>query len=242
MTPLTHAVVGTAIFHHLRRPWAGRLGWVLAFPLAFASHYLLDAIPHFEDLGPLMLRFRNSPWMFFGLALIGSGLSAHLLRRNRQAGVLWLTLCVGIGLAGIPAPLIRLAAALALLAYLGYRTRRADAVGYLLAGMLAFAADLIPGTWSAASAFHNRMHYQLDWGTALYVKYEPSPVPFLSWTGRIQNPYFLAGYGLELLVEAVIFLAAFSVFFRLRLEPKTQTEPSEVTAAAAPREEAREPA
>jgi len=227
MTPLTHAVVGTAIFHHLRRPWAGRLGWVLAFPLAFASHYLLDAIPHFEDLGPLMLRFRNSPWMFFGLALIGSGLSAHLLRRNRQAGVLWLTLCVGIGLAGIPVPLIRLAAALALLGYIAYRIRKADAVGYLLAGMLAFAADLIPGTWSAASAFHNRMHYQLDWGTYLYLEFQSWPPPW-NWLSRIQNPYFLTGYGLELLVEAVIFLAAFSVFFRLRLEPKAQTEPSEV--------------
>jgi hypothetical protein len=235
MTPLTHAVVGTALFHHLRRPWAGRLAWVLAFPLAFASHYLLDAIPHFEDLGPL-LQFRYSPWVFLGLALVGSGLAGYLYRRNRQAGLLWLMLCGGIGLAAIPDPLARILAALALLGYVAYRTRQAVAVGYLLAGILAIAADWMPRSWTSAVAFHNRMHAHLDWGTALYIKYEPSPVPVLSWADRVENPYFLAGYGLEILVEALIFLAAFSVFFRLQLEPKAQTETSEVADAVASRE------
>ena len=241
MTPLTHAVVGAAIFHHLRRPWIGRWGWVLAFPLAFASHYFLDTIPHFEDVGPL-LWLRNSPWVFVGLAMIGSGLAGYLYRRNRQAGLLWLMLCVGIGLATIPAPLARILAALALLGYMAYRTRQAGAVGYLLAGILAVAADWMPRTWTSAVAFHNRMHVHLDWGTALYIKYEPSPLPALSWTSRIENPYFLAGYGLEILVEALIFLAAFSVFFRLKLEPEAQPVPPEVAAAVTPREEAREPA
>jgi hypothetical protein len=225
------------MFHHLRRPWAGRWGWVLAFPLAFASHYLLDAIPHFEDLGPLM-RVQNRPWVFLGVGLIGGGISAYLYRRNRQAGLLWLALSVWIGLAGISEVLICLAAALALLGYLAYRTRQADAVGYLLAGMLAEAADLIPRTWIG---FHNRMHYEVDWGAALYLKFNPPPLP-TQWLSRLQNPYLQLGYGLEILVEAAIFAAAFSVFFGLRLEPKTQTEPSEAAAPVAPREQAREPA
>jgi hypothetical protein len=225
------------MFHHLRRPWAGRWGWVLAFPLAFASHYLLDAIPHFEDLGPLM-RVQNRPWVFLGVGLIGGGISAYLYRRNRQASLLWLALSVWIALAGISEVLICLAAGLALLGTVAYRTRQADAVGYLLAGMLAEAADLIPRTWIG---FHNQMHYEVDWGTALYLKFNPPPPP-TQWLSRLQNPYLQLGYGLELLVEAVIFLAAFSVFCRLRLEPKTQTEPSEAAAAVAPREEAREPA
>ena len=235
MTPLTHAVVGTAIFHHLRRPWAGRLAWLLAFPLAFASHYLLDAIPHFEDIEPLA-RYRDSVWLFVGFGLIGAGLGIYLLRRNRQAGLLWLPLSVWIGLAGISETLIRVAVALALLGYLAYRTRQANAAGYLLAGMLAGAADFVPRTWSAAVVFHNRMHYQLDWGSRLYLKFQTLPIP-RDWLTRLENPYILAGYGLELLVEAVIFLAAFSVFFPLRLEPKAQPEPSETAdAVAAPAE------
>jgi len=106
MTPLTHAVVGTVIYQQLRRPWAGRVGWVLAFPLAFVSHYLLDAIPHFEGVGP-WLRYRDSVWVFAGFGLIGAGLSVYLYRRNRQAGLLWLTLCAWVGLSGITEPLLR---------------------------------------------------------------------------------------------------------------------------------------
>lgn len=240
MTPLTHAVVGTAIYHQLRSPWAGRVGWVLAFPLAFVSHYLLDAVPHFEDLGPL-LRFRYSPGVFLGLALIGSGLAVYLYRRNRQAGLLWLALCAWVGLSGISEPLIRLAAALALLGYLAYRTRQADAVGYLVAGMLAFAADLVPRTWSGAIAFHNRMHYQVDWGTYFHRTFPSSPVP-ANWLSRWQDPYFLAGYSLEILAEALIFLAGFYVFMSLRWEPSPRPERSASASAVAPREGAGEPA
>lgn len=238
MTPLTHAIVGTAIYHYLRRPWAGRWGWVLAFPLAFASHYLLDAIPHFEGGGPL-LRIRYSPWVFPALAGIGSVLSWYLYRRNRQAALLWLALCGWVGMAGISIPLVRVAATLALLGYIAYRTRQAHAVGYGLAGVLAIAADMIPQTWSAAVAFHDRMHSRVDWGTYLYREFQSSPVP-ANWLSRLQDPYFLVGYGLEVLVEGLIFLAAFSVFSGLRLEPGTSAEPSEAAVAAS--DEAREPA
>ena len=240
MTPLTHAVVGTVIYHQLRRPWAGRVGWVLAFPLAFVSHYLLDAIPHFEGVGP-WLRYRDSVWVFVGFGLIGAWLAVYLYRRNRQAGLLWLTLCAWVGLSGISEPLIRLAAALALLGYLAYRTRQADAVGYLLAGMLAFAADLVPRTWSGAIAFHNRMHYQMDWGTYFHRTFQSSPVP-ANWLSRLQDPYFLTGYSLEILAEALIFLAGFYVFSSLRWKPIPRPERSESASAVAPREGAGEPA
>lgn len=240
MTPLTHAVVGTVIYHQLRHPWAGRFGWVLAFLLAFVSHYLLDALPHFEGVGP-WLRYRDSFWVFVGLGLIGAGLAVYLFPRNRQAGLLWLLLSLWIGLAGTSEPMIRLVAALALFGYMAYRTRKADAVGYLLAGILAVAADLVPRTWSGAVAFHSRMHYQVDWGTYFYFKYQAAPAP-LNWPNQLQNPYFLAGYGLEMLVEALIFLAGFYVFSRLRWEPIPRPEMSETASAVASREGAGEPA
>lgn len=224
MTPLTHAASGTAIYQMLRRSPLRRWSWVVAFPLAFASHYLLDAIPHFEDFGPL-LRYRTNPWIFLGLGMIGSGLAVYLFRRNRETGLIWLILSLWIGLGGISPPAIRLLAALACLGYLAYKTKQTDAVASLLAGMLAVAPDFVAVISRSATTFHNTMHYRLDCATRLYLYFNPPPVP-RDWLVRIQNPYFLLGYSIELLVEAVIFFGSLYLFSRQRFEGgiKTQEE------------------
>lgn len=227
MTPLTHAAVGTAIYRTLRSPWVGRWGWTLALPLAFVSHYLLDAIPHFERLGPLR-RYLGQLWVFLAFGVIGMGLATYLFRRNREAGLIWLTLSFWIGLAGISGSLVEVLGALALLGFVAYHAKRAEAVGYVLAGILAVAADLVPRSLNGVEQFHNRMHYQVDWGTYLYFKYHSSPVP-MEWRFRLQDPYFLLGYGLELLVKAGIFLGAFSIFAGLRFKEKPPMMESETT-------------
>ena len=96
MTPLTHAAVGIAIFQRLLHPRIRPLGWVAAFVLAFISHPYLDAIPHFEDVGPLG-SYRHSLYAFLGLGAIGTGLSLLLMRWNREAGWIWLIVSLWIG-------------------------------------------------------------------------------------------------------------------------------------------------
>ena len=229
MTPLTHAASGAALYKMLRRSPLGRWSWVVAFPLAFASHYLLDAIPHFEGVGPfILLKYQASFWVFLGLGMIGGGLAVYLFRRNREAGLIWLLLSLWIGLGGISPPALRLPAALACLGYLAYKTKQADAVASLLAGMLAVAPDWVFVLSRDAHLIHHRLHYHLDWATRLYLHFHPPPIP-QDWQVRLSNPYFLLGYGLELLVEAVIFFLALYLFSRQRLEGEIQAEEASQT-------------
>jgi hypothetical protein len=83
-------------------------------------------------------------------------------------------------------------------------------VGYLLAGMLAVTADFLAFGWMGK--LHGAMHAPQDWGLRLYVFFTDNEVPH-SLASRFQSPYFLLGYGLELLVEAAILAGALYVFF-----------------------------
>lgn len=56
MTATNHAMTGAVIAVSIPEPW-------LAIPLAFASHFLLDAIPHFGIYEDDVLR-RNKHWLF----------------------------------------------------------------------------------------------------------------------------------------------------------------------------------
>ena len=94
MTPLTHAAVGAALYGKLR---ARRLTKILAFPLAFVSHYLLDAIPHFEQV-EILNKYRESHFIFIGLALVGVAVAGLIWHRNRDVGWIWLGICLWIGL------------------------------------------------------------------------------------------------------------------------------------------------
>ncbi|MBI4458549.1 MAG: hypothetical protein HY648_00645 [Acidobacteria bacterium] len=216
MTPLTHAAVGAVIYQSFRTPRLRRWGWVLAFPLAFVSHHLLDAIPHFEGIGPLVgWRSRESFLIFLGFGLIGAGLAVYGIRRNREAGIVWLLLSLWIGTGGMPSLLFRVLASLASLACLAYWSRRAEALGCLAAGMLAVAPDFLPWTFARATEFHYRMHWKVDWATRLYLHFNPPPIP-RDWQVRLTNPSFLFGYSLELLVEGMIFLGALYLLSRQR--------------------------
>ena len=222
MTPLTHAAVGMAICQRVRSPRLGRFGWPLALALAFASHFLLDSIPHVDPLGPLR-GLGSSLWLYLGL--VGAGLTCYLYTRNRDAGLIWILLSAWLGITGLAGTMVRSLAALAFLGLLAYRTRRADAVAYLLAGMLAVSGDLVPARFDAFAKFHNAMHYRMDWGVSFFLQYQSPPLPS-GILARLQNPYFQLGYGLEVLVEAAFFLTAFSILSRLALVPKAVSEHS----------------
>ena len=211
MTPLTHAAVGAVIFQKLRIRKLGPLGWVLALLLALASHYLLDAIPHFEQIGRLRY-YGGGLVVFVGLGIIGIIFSVLLLRRNREAGWTWLVLSIWVVLGNPAYPLLRLTTAILGLGWLAWQTRRAEAVGCLMAGMLAVAPDLTPAAASMLERLHSFSHYRVDWATRLHWAIRGAPTP----TSRqaLQDPYFLTGYALELLVEGLIFLGALYLLSR----------------------------
>lgn len=217
MTPLTHAAAGIVIYQKLRSRFP-RYGWALALPLAFASHYLLDAIPHFEDVGSMKSPGRVP--IFLGLGLIGAVFALFLRRWNREAALIWLLLSLWIGVGSYSYPLLRVLTAVLGLVYFAWKSKQRAAVGYLAGGMLATVADLIPLSISRMEKFHDAIHYQTGWGQRLYLFFSESPVS-LRWRERMQNPYFLAGYGLELLVEGVIFFGALYLLSRERFSWRT---------------------
>lgn len=220
MTPLTHAAVGVVIFQKFRHSRVRLFGWAAAFALAFVSHPFLDAIPHFEDTGPLS-DYRHSLPVFLALGAIGSSLSFVLMRWNREAGWVWLVLSLWIGLGSDFYEEWRIPTAIVALAVLAWKSRYPAAVGYLLAGMLATAADLLPLHVVSVERWHRSMHYQVDWGTHLFRYFSDAALP-ADWLARLRDPYFLVGYGLELLVEGAILLVCLYVFSRPRLEWQRQ--------------------
>ena len=162
--------------------------------------------------------FLDSPGrvpIFLGLGLIGVCLAWLLRRWNLEAALIWLLLSLWIGVGSYSYPLLRILTAALGLAYLAWRSRQWSAVGYLAGGMLATVVDLFPITFHGMEELHDTIHYQIGWGERLYLLFSSSPV-LLDWSGRMQNPYFLAGYGMELLVEGLIFCGALCVLTRER--------------------------
>jgi len=85
MSPATHAVLGAAITGATRRSW---LGLWLAVPLAFLSHFLCDAIYHFEAFYPLSRTLGTTHYRAAVLTFVVIGLAVtpalwFFARRNR---------------------------------------------------------------------------------------------------------------------------------------------------------------
>ena len=211
MSPATHAVLGAAIAGSIRRVW-------LAIPLAFLSHFLCDAIFHFEAFYPLSrtlgtTHYRAAVFTFLVVGLAVTPVLWIFLRRNRVL----MGFCIYV--AGATAAFMfedwpqRAAAALLLtgLALLigGART------GPWVAG--AFAAqlpDLIRQGVEPLNRLHVFMHYTgtADLGERLYQLFERKSN--LNFDVRFENPYYLAGYLIEVLVEMGIGLG--SVYYLSR--------------------------
>jgi hypothetical protein len=217
MTPLTHGAVGSVIYQRCRRIAPKRWSLVIALPLAFASHYLLDAIPHFEMVPPPLRRYGVNLVVMVALFVTGTVLGLLLIRWNRQAGKILLILFLWVSISVYSPVWLRVLTGIAGLLFLWVDTGGLLASTYLLAGMVAAAPDFIPYSYRALTALHNRIHFHTDLGLRLFLHFERSPVPY--WRARLHNPYFLAGYGLELLIEAVVFWCAIYILCQERFSP-----------------------
>ena len=209
MTPLTHAAVGAALYEKLR---VRRMAIPLAFLLAFVSHYALDAIPHYEEFGAL-LKYRDTMWVFVGIGLVGLAFARLMWRWNRNAAQVWLVLCLWIALGGYGVAVWRASSAVLIFGVLAVSRKGRGHLGYVIAGMLSLSPDFLPARWHTARAIHDSIHFHTDWGAYLYAKFVGMPAPVL-WQARATNPYFLAGWSLEILIEGCVFFAALWILVR----------------------------
>jgi hypothetical protein len=215
MTPLTHAAVGAVLCQQLGRIRWARWAWLLAFPLAFLSHYALDAIPHFEAfVAPSVPK--ESFLLIAAVGLAGMAIALLLMRGNREAGRLWLVISLWIAVGPYSFSWLRVLTAALGLAYLGWASRRLRSVACLAASILSISPDLAPAGFERLASLHYLFHYRTDLALRLFRAYSESPFPE-GWKAQLHNPYFLLGYGLELLIEGGIFLTAIYLFSRERL-------------------------
>ena len=202
MSPATHAVVGAAIAGAAPRIW-------LAIPLAFASHFVCDAIYHFEAFYPLS---RTLGTTHQGAFVVAASVVALLL-----LPVLWL---LNRGGRGLGAFYIYAAGSSAVLMFDDWRVRAAMTL--LIAGLFLLAVrevrlahwvvgalagqtpDLIRAGVEPLNRAHIFMHYEgsLDLGGVLYLF--ANGEPGLGLDLRFGNPYYLTGYAAEVLIEVGI--------------------------------------
>ena len=205
MSPATHAVLGAAIAGATPRIW-------LAIPLAFLSHFLCDAIYHFEAFYPLSRSLGTTHYQaaLITVAVVGLAISPALwilVRRNRVL----LGFCVYV------------AAATAAFAFDDWRQRAA--AGLLAAGLALLLGGARTGPWVAGAfaaqlpdlvrqgveplnRLHKFMHYTgtVDLGERLYRLFEGKSN--LHFDVRFEDPYYLAGYLIEVFVEVGIGLGS----------------------------------
>ncbi len=212
MTPATHVVVAAAA--------ASRMpGWAVALGVSFASHFALDFVYHFEAFYPLSVpggwRYDAAMLAALGaLAAVAGPAAMWLLRRDREArrfAVYALLLCL---LPFEPAPRWRLAwVALAAAAWWALhpdaRVRRWTACGFA-----AYLPDALRHWSPAVQRIHDWFHYRGALSLGDWVSLLGQGRWQLHGNAQIYDPYYQAGFALEILLEGAILLGALYVLRR----------------------------
>jgi len=206
MSPATHAVMGAVVAGAAPRIW-------LAIPLAFVSHFICDAIYHFEAFYPLSrtLGTTHNEATAVTAVVVGLLLSPVLWILGRRSGRLAAFYLYVVGSSAVFAlgdwrqrtAVVLLVIGILLLLGNGPR------LGAWIAGALAAQLpDLIRAGIEPLNRFHIFMHYEgtMDLGEILYRFFEKKSN--LNFDLRFENAYYLTGYVLELLLESGIVIAA----------------------------------
>lgn len=202
MIPATHAAVGGLVARRVRN-----LGVALA--LSFGLHYVLDGIYHFESFYELSVPGlwtyeRTRATLFAALAPLAAPFMIWLWMKSRPV---WWFACYAflLSLAGFePTPGWRLLWALLLSAGWMLATPTAAARRWVLGGFAAYLPDCLKGVIPGLGWLHDALHYRsgLDLGDWLSLLVRGRwRVPLNS---RAYDPYYLAGYAVEILIEAAI--------------------------------------
>lgn len=222
MAPTTHAAVGAAIAH-----LCPRLG--IAVPIAFASHFLLDSIFHFEAFFPLSQLLgttHDEAFWFMGLvmAVILVPAMAWIGRKNHEVRIMALYCFASSAALLIDGPLFRLAAMFCLTVGAWSLIRTPNVVLWLAAAFAATSPDVLKDLHKPFDRFHSFMHYEgADdlgyWLTRLFSLPEPD------WFGARATKWpYLTGYAVEIAVETALMLGGLWLLTkRARGAPPTST-------------------
>ncbi len=202
MTPATHAAFGAVASSRCRN-----LG--LALAVSFASHFLLDAVYHFEAFYALSVLGRwpleqTMLGLFAGLAVLAVPVVLWLLRRHRPVGIF---ACYGLAmslLAFAPGRWTRLGWGV-LITVLWYASVRVPPIRrWVLCGFFAYLPDIAKPWIPPLDWLHDWFHYEPELDLGDWVSLLVSGRWRIYINYRIFDPYYRIGYVLEVLLEGAI--------------------------------------
>ncbi len=207
MSPATHAVLGAAIAAAAPRLW-------IALPLAFLSHFVCDAIYHFEAFYPLSRKLGVSHNEAFAVTVVGLALALLpalwlFTRRNR----LLLPFCLYMaGVSLLPVleqGVYRLAADLLIAGLFFLFSDSARLCRWVLGAFAANLPDLARWVFEPLNRLHVAAHYEgiNDLGDVLYRSIRKQPSLFVG--DRFDDTYYVLGYAIEVAVEVSLLLGGF---------------------------------
>ena len=178
MLPPAHFAIGAAIGATVRPRW-------LAPPLALASHYLLDSIPHFEQLrvlagafdvnARLLMALWYGPWVIAGGAMLGW----MIWRAMGSACWGWWVFVCSFGVLGVLPDLI---------------------------------CVILPAS-HPLNLIHEAMHTQSDWGFSLH-RWLVCEGEFFDTRQIATSPVAHAGFLAEIGLEIALFWAGWQIVAR----------------------------
>ncbi len=202
MTPATHAAVAALVSTRCRN-----LG--VALGASFGLHFLADALYHFEAFYPLSVAARStsdeSMWLIFlVLAMPAVVLTVWLARRDLQVGSF---AAFGLALSMVPfdpSPARRIVWALVTGGFWWVLSRNSALRRWVLCGFFGYLPDLVRRLVPPLNRFHEWTHYETRLDLGDWISLIGRGRWQIAINDRIWDPYYQAGYALQLALEAVI--------------------------------------
>lgn len=202
MTPATHVVTGAIAGSRFRN-----LGAALA--AAFALHFALDAIYHFEAFYELSVpggwTYEYAMLALFGsLAALGVPVMIWLWRRDRQV---WSFACYAILMCAVafePHWRWKLALSALLTTFWLAICRSAEIRRWVLCGFVSYLPDALKQPLPRFGELHDAVHYRADRELGDWVSLLGQGRWKIDLNARIFDPYYRTGYAIEILIEAAI--------------------------------------
>ncbi|HZS51417.1 MAG TPA: hypothetical protein VFA54_11180 [Bryobacterales bacterium] len=202
MTPATHVVAGAAAAARFRNAGA-------ALAAAFLLHFFLDAVYHFEafyELSvPAQWSYSYTMFMLFGgLLLLGAPVFVHLARHDPAVSSFGCYALLMCALAFEPKWDWKLFWGAMLSAFWLLITRAPEPRKWILCGFVSYLPDCLKKPIPLLARLHDAAHYRSDLDLGDWVSLLGRGRWRIPVNDRIFDPYYQAGYVLEILLEAVI--------------------------------------
>jgi len=201
MTPATHIVTGALFGTRFRN-----LGVALA--AAFALHFALDAIYHFEAFYELSVpgRWTYAQTMLVlsvGVGLLAAPVLIWLWRRDRRV---WFFACyalIACSLAFEPRWYARLALG-GLISVFWMAISNSETRRWILCGFASYLPDCLKQPLPALGELHDAVHYRANLELGDWVSLLGQGRWKIHVNQRVFDPYYRTGYTLEIMLEAAI--------------------------------------